>query len=229
VSTQASAAIAVVLVDDDLQARAALRESVGSSPDIAVVGEAGDGLEALTVAKRTRPDVVLMDLRMPRCDGLDASRMLLSRARAAGLRLGPKVIVLTTPDTEEALVVEALRIGASGFIAKDTRPARLVAAIHAVVAGEPMLSPSAIGRLVARAPGANGTRAAAARDRIAGLTDSERELAIAVAHGLTDSEIAEELSMTMPNVTVLIPRLFAKLGVNNRIQVALIVHDAGVV
>jgi DNA-binding NarL/FixJ family response regulator len=227
VSTEASAAIGVVVVDDDAQAREDLRQCLARSPDIAIVGEAADGLEALAVARRTQPDLVLMDLRMPRCDGLEASRMLLSRARAAGLRRGPKVIVLTSPDTEAAHVLEALRIGASGFIAKDTSPARLLAAVHAVLAGEPMLSPHAIAHLLAGAPPTNGSRVSVARERLAALTDREHELALAIGRGLSDAEIAEELSMSLANVTTQIPRLYAKLGVSNRVQVALTVHDAG--
>ena len=226
VNTGDSAAISVVIVDDDPMVRAGLRSGLSGSPDIAVVGEAGDGVEALTVVKQTRPDVVLMDLRMPRRDGLATTRLLLSRARAARQRAGPKVVVLTTSESDD-LVVEALRIGASGFLLKDTSPARLVEAVHAVMAGGPMLSPHLMARLVARVRQADGTRASIARERLSTLTDREREVAVSLCKGMSTAEIAEELAMGEPIVMAHMSRVCAKLGVDNRMQIALTVHDAG--
>ncbi|MGB3187699.1 MAG: response regulator transcription factor, partial [Ornithinimicrobium sp.] len=166
--------ISVVLVDDDALVRTGLSMILGGASGIEIVGEAVDGREALDVVRRLKPDVVLMDIRMPRMDGLEATAVLLKAPNP------PKVIVLTTFDTDD-LVVSALRLGASGFLLKSTRPERLVEAIKGVAAGEPMLSPSVVAQLISRvtekAGDGSGARDAALR-RISELTDREREVAV---------------------------------------------------
>ncbi|GAB3441823.1 response regulator transcription factor [Phycicoccus ginsengisoli] len=218
-------AVRVVLVDDDPLVRAGLRMILGGSPRIEVVAEAGDGVEGVEVVRRERPDVVLMDIRMPRRDGLEATRLLVAEPDGGSLRR-PRVIVLTTFDTDD-LVVQALRTGANGFLLKDTPPAQLVDAVLAVAAGAPILSPSVTAQLIARVSQDDDPRLAAARLRLATLTDREREVALAIGRGLSNAEIAAELFMGVPTVKAHVSRLLTKLGADNRVQVALTVHDAG--
>ena len=222
--------VRLAVVDDDPMVRAALGMMLGGDSGIAVVAEAGDGEEALRVVPAAGVDVVLMDIRMPVRDGLSATEALL----AADPDL--KVIVLTTFDTDD-MVLRALRTGAAGFLLKDTPPARLVQAIRAVAAGEPMLSPSVTAQLIAAVtrsdqvaggaghPGDEGG-VATARAALAALTERERDVADAVARGLSNADIAAELYMGVPTVKTHVGRLFAKLGVENRVQVAILVHDA---
>ena len=217
--------IAVVLVDDDALVRTGLRLILGGSPDIDVVGEASDGLEGVATVERHAPDVVLMDIRMPRLDGIAATERVLA------LSDPPRVIVLTTFDTDE-MVIDALRAGASGFLSKSTRPERLVEAIRSVAAGEPMLSPSVTAQLIGRVTSdAPATGAAQARRqalaRLAALTDREREVAVALGRGASNAEIARSLYMGLPTVKTHVSRVLTKLGLDNRTQVALLVHDAG--
>lgn len=230
----ADPSIRVVLVDDDALVRAGLRLILGGAPDLDIVAEAGDGLEALTVVERHEPDVVLMDIRMPRRDGLEATRLLLSdEARAARTR-EVRVIVLTTFDADD-MVVQALRAGASGFLLKDTEPARLVDAVRAVAAGEPILSPSVTATLISHVaaepaapagPTPDELRREAALARLGQLTDREREVALAVARGLSNAEISRDLYLSIPTVKAHVSRILTKLGADNRVQVAITVHDA---
>jgi len=217
-------AVRLVIVDDDPMVRAALRMMLGGDSGLVVVAEAGDGEEALRVVPDAGADVVLMDIRMPVRDGLSATEELL--ASHPGLR----VIVLTTFDTDD-MVLRALRIGAAGFLLKDTPPARLVEAIRTVAAGQPMLSPSVTAQLIAAvtrdgqdADGQERTRSA--QSALAALTDRERDVARAVARGMSNADIAAELFMGVPTVKTHVGRLFTKLGVENRVQVAILVHDA---
>ena len=179
---------------------------LGGQPDLEVVGEAGDGREGLTMIERLRPDVVLMDIRMPRVDGLAATRALHARSDP------PRVIVLTTFDADEH-VVEALAAGADGFLLKDTPPPQIIAAIRAVAAGDPMLSPSVTRTLIQRLrDDADDDRSEAANGRLARLTEREHEVALAVGRGLSNAEIAGELHLSVPTVKAHVSRLFEKLA-----------------
>ena len=213
--------VAIAVVDDDPMVRAALAMMVGGRSGISVVGEAGDGEEALSVVPESGADVVLMDIRMPVRDGLSATEVLLARQPEL------KVIVLTTFDTDD-MVLRALRTGAAGFLLKDTPPARLVEAIRTVAAGQPMLSPSVTAQLIAAVtrPDGSTTDRDSAREVLASLTGRELDVARGVARGLSNAEIAAELYMGVPTVKTHVGRVFAKLGVDNRVQVAIVVHDA---
>ncbi|HHU10609.1 MAG TPA: response regulator transcription factor [Intrasporangiaceae bacterium] len=214
--------IRVVLVDDDPMVRTALRMFLGGNSGITVVGEAEDGAAAIDLVRSERPDVVLMDIRMPVQDGLSATETI------RGLPDPPEVIVLTTFDADE-YVLRALRSGAAGFLLKDTPPDRLVEAVRLVASGAPMLSPSVTAQLIAAVaapPAPEDPDRARARAALAELTEREREVAEAVARGLSNAEIAAELFMGVPTVKTHVGRLFDKLGVENRVQIAILVHDA---
>ena len=223
----------VVIVDDDALVRAGLRMILGGAPDLEVVADAGDGLEGEKVIEQHRPDVVLMDIRMPRRDGLETTRSLLSEgARAVRAARGEdlKVIVLTTFDADD-MVVQALRAGAHGFLLKDTEPRRLVEAVHLVAAGEPILSPSVTATLIAHVATGGGTdtgdrRRSDAEARLATLTDREREVALAIGRGLSNADISRELYLSVPTVKAHVSRVLDKLGADNRVQFAIVVHDA---
>ncbi|WP_407320176.1 response regulator transcription factor [Isoptericola halotolerans] len=216
--------ISVVLVDDDPLVRAGLRLILGGAAEVDVVADAGDGDEGVAVVRRERPDVVLMDIRMPGTDGIEATRLLSQDDGAS------RVIVLTTFDTDD-MVLQALRAGAAGFLLKDTPPDRLVAAVRAAAAGEPTLSPSVMDQLIAkvsqRTVGRDGTDRDTARHRMASLTDREREVAAVLARGLANAEIAAELYMSVPTVKTHVSRILDKLGAANRVQAAIAIHDAG--
>ncbi|HEX6468103.1 MAG TPA: response regulator transcription factor [Streptosporangiaceae bacterium] len=214
-------AVGVLIVDDDPLLRAGLAMMLGGAPDIRVVAEAGDGTEVLPLVDRHEPDVVLMDIRMPAMDGLAATEALRARRRA------PEVIVLTTFDADEH-VLRALRAGAAGFVLKDTPPAEIVAAVRRVARGQPVLSPAVTRRLIARvAESGDDLRRARAADRLAVLNDREREIALAVGEGKTNAEIGAAVYLSVPTVKTHVSRILAKLGLNNRVQIALLAHDAG--
>ncbi len=213
--------IDVVIVDDDPLVRSALTLMLGGQPDIQVVGEAADGVAGIDLVRRLRPDVVLMDIRMPRLDGVAATRELHSRPNP------PRVIVLTTFDADDH-VVAALAAGAEGFLLKDTPPSEIVDALRAVASGDPMLSPSVTRTLIDRLrAGSADDRGAAARARLDRLTDRERDVALCVGRGLSNAEIAGELFLSVPTVKAHVSRLFDKLDVTNRVQIAICIHDAG--
>jgi DNA-binding NarL/FixJ family response regulator len=214
--------IRVVLVDDDALVRSGLRMMLAGAPGIEVVGEADDGRGALGAVDRHRPDVVLMDIRMPQVDGITATRLLRSQPDP------PAVLVLTTFDADE-LVLRALRAGAAGFLLKDTPPAEIVRAIELVHAGDSMLSPAVTRRLIALVAGDSDAdvRRDSARQRLAALSAREREVALAVGEGRANAEIAAELHMSVATVKAHVSRLLAKLDVDNRVQIALLVQDAG--
>jgi len=212
--------IRLVIVDDDPLVRSGLAMILGGSPSLAVVGQAADGLAGIEVVEHTRPDVVLIDIRMPIMDGIEATTALVARHDP------PKVIVLTTFDADD-FVMRALTAGASGFLLKDTAPEEIVSAIHKVAAGEPMLSPSVTSTLIQQVTTQNSAGRSAAIGRLERLTEREREVALAVGRGLSNAEIAQELYLSVPTVKAHVGRLFTKLEVENRVQIALCVHDAG--
>jgi len=209
--------IRVLLVDDDALVRSGLRMMLAGR--VEVVGEAEDGREVLAAVDRHRPDVVLMDIRMPAVDGIEATRLL--RAQPSP----PAVIVLTTFDADE-LVLRALRAGAAGFLLKDTPPAEIVRAIEHVHAGDGTLSPGVARKLIALVADEDGRREQARR-RLDALSARERDVALAVGRGCANAEIAAELHMSVATVKAHVSRLLVKLGVENRVQVALLVQDAG--
>ena len=215
--------IRVVIVDDDPLVRAGLAMILGGTESIEIVGQAGDGIAGLELIGLVRPDVVLMDIRMPKMDGLEATKQLTASDD------GPAVIVLTTFDADE-YVVAALRDGANGFLLKDTPPATIVDAVQRVVTGEPILSPSVTAQLIrqvaARSPSSPVDRATAARERLGELSERELEVAVAVGAGKSNAEIAAELFMSVATVKAHVSRILTKLNSTNRVQIAITVHDA---
>jgi DNA-binding NarL/FixJ family response regulator len=214
-----TARVRVLIVDDDPLVRAGLTMMLDGADGIEVVGEAADGDGVMAAVDRHSPDVVLMDLRMPRTDGITATRRVRSRQNP------PEVIVLTTFDADEN-VVGALRAGASGFLLKDTPPARIVSAIHRVVDGEPILSPHLMRRLMDHATTQAGSLDRA-RAALAALSPREYDVMLAVGQGKTNAEIAGELFMSVATVKAHITHILTKLDVGNRTQIALLAHDAG--
>jgi len=212
--------IRVVLVDDETLVRSGLRMLLQAAGDIAVVGEARDGDEAVDCVRRHRPDVVLMDVRMPGADGLTAA------GRITRLPDAPKVIMLTTFDLDE-YVHEALRHGAVGFLLKDTPPRDLTAAVRTVAAGNAMLAPSVTRRLIATFSEREPDRRDEARDDLARLTDRERQVVLQIATGSSNAEIGQVLGMSEATVKAHVSRALTKLGLQNRVQAAMLVHDAG--
>ncbi|MEE4599297.1 response regulator transcription factor [Streptomyces sp. DSM 41524] len=216
--------VRVVIVDDDQLVRMALRLVIDGEPDLTVVAEAADGDAALTVVDEQRPDVVLMDVRMPGRDGLSATRELLTRPAP------PRVLMLTTFDSDD-LVLGALHAGALGFVLKDTQPPRLLDAVRTVADGNPVLGPAATARVIAAATSPRSSHARdssreAARKQLSTLTTRELDTARAIADGLGNPEIAERLYISVATVKAHIGSLFAKLAVDNRVQIALLVRDA---
>jgi DNA-binding NarL/FixJ family response regulator len=215
--------VRVVVADDQQLVRAGFRVLVDSAPDLQVVGEAGDGAEAVELARRERPDVVLMDIRMPTMDGLEATRRIAADELLAGVR----VLVLTTFDLDE-YVYRALRVGASGFLLKDTPPAELLAAIRVVAAGDALLAPSVTRRLIeefARRP----EPAAVAPAALAALTDREREVLALVARGLSNAELAGRIHVSAATAKTHVSRILAKLQARDRAQLVMLAYETGLV
>ena len=213
--------IRVLIVDDDPLLRAGLQLMLGGAPDIRVVGEAGDGSGVQSLIDRLSPDVVLMDIRMPGMDGLTATEAIRKRPGA------PEVVILTTFDADEH-VLRALRAGAAGFILKDTPPAEIVESVRRVAGGQPVLSPGVTKRLITRvAASGQDQRKSKAAERLKDLNDRERDIAVAVGEGKSNAEISASLYLSIPTVKTHVSRILTKLDLNNRVQIALLVHDAG--
>lgn len=213
--------IRVLVVDDDALVRAGLSMLLAGAEDVAIVGEAADGGEVAQAVAEHQPDVVLMDIRMPGMDGLAATELLRAQADA------PEVIVLTTFEADD-YVLRALRAGASGFLVKDTPPADIIRAVRAVAAGEPMLSPTITRRLIGHVTDSGADkRERHAREQLDRLTEREREVAVAIGHGKSNAEISRELYMSVATVKAHVSHMLEKLELNNRVQIALLAHDAG--
>ncbi len=215
--------IRVVVVDDQDLVREGFVLLLSLADDIEAVGQAADGDEAVAVARRERPDVVLMDIRMPNVDGIEATRRLMADDRTAGCR----VLILTTFDLDQ-YVFDALRAGASGFLLKDTSRQQLLEAVRVVAAGEALLAPSATRRLVAefaRSPGLDPDRMRLA----GGLTEREREVLLSIARGRSNAEIADELAMGQGTVKTHVSHLLTKLGLRDRAQLVVFAYEAGLV
>ncbi|WP_326557164.1 response regulator transcription factor [Micromonospora sp. NBC_01796] len=218
-----SDAVRVLVVDDQALLRGSFRVLVDTAPGLTVVGEAATGLEAVELARRERPDVVLMDIRMPDLDGVEATRQICAAPETAHVR----VLILTMFDLD-AYVYAALRAGASGFLLKDTPPADLLTAIRVIAAGDALLAPGVTRRLIAefaRRPEQAGLPAT----NLAGVTDREREVLVLVARGLSNGEIAAHLRLGVGTVKTHVSRLLAKLGARDRAQLVAAAYESGLV
>jgi DNA-binding NarL/FixJ family response regulator len=216
-------AVRVLIVDDQALVRAGFRMILDAEPEIEVVGEAGDGLAGIDAARALRPDVVLMDVRMPELDGLEATRRLTSSEAEP-----PKVLILTTFDLDE-YVYEALRSGASGFLLKDTPPEQLVQAIVVVAKGEALLAPSITRRLIEEFVRTGGMQQREPPPGIRDLTSRELEVLRAMARGLSNAEIAKELFVSETTVKTHVARVLMKLNLRDRVQAVVLAYESGLV
>ena len=209
--------ISVAIADDQAMVRAGLAKLLEAEPGFAVAGEAADGVEALGLVRETRPDVVLMDIRMPRLDGLEATRRIAQEVE------GTRVIVLTTFGLDE-YVFDALRSGASGFLLKDAEPEHLIAAIRLVATGESLLAPAATRRLIE----ARAARAVTADATLDALTPRERDVFRLLARGLSNAEIAAELVVSDATAKTHVASVLSKLGLRDRVQAVILAYESGV-
>jgi DNA-binding NarL/FixJ family response regulator len=217
--------IRVLIVDDQPLLRTGFRMILNAEPDLEVVGEAPDGRAGVELARRTRADVVLMDVRMPVMDGVEATQ----RLAGPGVDEPVKVLILTTFDLDE-YVFEGLRAGASGFLLKDTPPEDLVEAIRVVAAGEALLSPAITRRLLDRfAARLPTTRSGGAAELLAGLTEREREVLVLIARGLSNAEVAERLFLSETTVKTHVSRILLKLDLRDRVQAVVFAYEIGLV
>lgn len=215
--------IRVLLVDDQALVRGGFKALLGSDPEIEVIGEAANGVEAVALARRQKPDVILMDVRMPDMDGLEATRQILSGEPP----VDTKVLILTTFDLDE-YVYDGLRAGASGFVLKDIEPSELIQAVHVIARGEALLAPSITRRLIAefaskRRPQAGTT------GRLSDLTEREREVLVLIARGMNNDEIAEELVISPATSKTHVSRIMSKLDARDRAQLVVIAYESGLV
>jgi DNA-binding NarL/FixJ family response regulator len=215
--------IRVLLVDDQALVRGGFKALLSSDPEIEIVAEAGNGAEAVEIARRDRPDVILMDVRMPEMDGLEATRQILG----GDPRLDTKVLVLTTFDLDE-YVYEGLRAGASGFVLKDIEPAELIQAVHVIARGEALLAPSITRRLIADFARRRRPQPGAV-SRLSDLTEREREVLVLIARGMNNDEIAEELVISPATSKTHVSRIMAKLEARDRAQLVVIAYESGLV
>jgi DNA-binding NarL/FixJ family response regulator len=216
--------VRVLVADDQALVRGSFRVLVDTAPDLVAVGEAGTGAEAVELARKERPDVVLMDVRMPGMDGIEATRRIVGAAETPGVR----VLILTTFDLDE-YVYAALRAGASGFLLKDTPPGDLLAAVRVIAAGDALLAPAITRRLIAefaRRP-EPGVRPAAAS--LADVTDREREVLTLIARGLSNAEIAAALHVSLATAKTHVSRLLMKLAARDRAQLVIVAYETGLV
>ena len=216
--------IRVLLADDQILVRAGFRILVDSDPDLQVVGEAADGAEAVDLSLLHRPDVVLMDIRMPAVDGLEATRRISAEGRLSETR----VLILTTFESDE-YVFEALRAGASGFLLKDTEPADLLSAVRVVARGDALLAPSVTRRLIAEVTSRSGPDPTGGLAALGLLTDREREVMALVAAGLSNDEIAGQLYLSPLTAKTHVSRILNKLGARDRAQLVVIAYETGLV
>jgi DNA-binding NarL/FixJ family response regulator len=214
--------IRVLIADDQALVRGSFKVLLDLAPDISVVGEAGTGAEAVEMARGERPDVVLMDVRMPQMDGIEATRLICDATPTAYTR----VLILTTFDLDE-YVYAALRAGASGFLLKDARPDDLIAAIRVVAAGDGLLAPTVTARLIAEFAARPAGRPPAVR--LDGVTDRERQVLTLVARGLSNNEIGDHLQLTMATVKTHVGRLLGKLQARDRAQLVIAAYETGLV
>ena len=215
--------IRILLADDQALVRAGFRMILDAEAGMEVVGEAADGREAVERARALHPDVILMDIRMPELDGLEATRRILD-----GDDDRPRVLMLTTFDLDE-YVYEALRAGASGFLLKDTPPEQLVAAIEVVAGGDALLSPSVTRRVIAEFVKSAGPKPEAQFPRLRDLTARELEVLTLIARGLSNAEIARTLFVSETTVKTHVARILMKLGLRDRVQAVVLAYEAGVV
>jgi len=217
--------VRVLVADDQALVRGSFRVLVDSTPGFTVVGEAGTGVEAVAVARREQPDVVLMDVRMPEMDGIEATRLICDGEETAGVR----VLILTTFDLD-AYVYAALRAGASGFLLKDAPPADLLAAIRVVAAGDALLAPTVTRRLIAefaRRPPPQPARPLPST--LDAVTEREREVLALIARGLSNTEIASHLRLSLPTVKTHVGHLLGKLDARDRAQLVVVAYESGLV
>jgi DNA-binding NarL/FixJ family response regulator len=214
--------VRILLVDDQPLLRTGFRMVLGGEPDLDIIAEAGDGVEAVDLARRLLPDVVLMDIRMPRMDGVAATRSIVE------LKLPVRVLILTTFDLDE-YVVGALRAGASGFLAKDVPADDLVTAIRTVAAGEAVVAPRILKRLLDRFADSLPDPSAAPPQDLRVLTEREREVLVQLARGLSNAEIARELSVSETTVKTHVGHVLTKLGLRDRVQAVVLAYETGLV
>ncbi|CAL9360865.1 Transcriptional regulatory protein DegU [Nocardiopsis dassonvillei] len=212
----------VLIADDQTLVRAGFRSILDGEDDISVIAEAGDGLEAVETALRERPDVVLMDIRMPGIDGLEATRRIVADPRSEGVR----IVILTTFDLDE-YVYAALRAGASGFLVKDTEPMELIHGVRVAARGDSLLSPGVTRRLIAEF--ADRIKEPPPATRLNSLTVREREVLAGVAEGLSNDELARRLVVSTATAKTHVSRVLAKLGARDRAQLVVIAYESGVV
>lgn len=214
--------IRVVLADDEAMIRAGVAAILGSDDEIEVVGEAGDGREAVEQVRLTRPDIVLLDIRMPKLDGLGAATEI--------RRLHPETgVIMLTTFGEDVYIERALGLGASGFLLKSGDPRELLAGIRAVADGAAFLSPKVAHRVIAQLSGGRSSRRAAAKDQLESLTDREREVLTLLGSGLSNADIAARLFVVEGTVKAYVSTILGRLGVKNRVQAAIIAYEAGLV